>query len=43
MAKNAKIEEFHLSLQYTIIFMSLTAHTHITHHFDPNRILPKTV
>ena len=24
----AKIEEFHLSLQYTIIVMSLTVHTH---------------
>ena len=40
-AKNAKIEEFHLSLWYTIIFMFLTVHTHISHHFAANRILQK--
>ena len=41
MGKNAKIEEFRLSLWYTIIFMYLTVHTHISHHFAPNRILQK--
>ena len=41
ISKNAKIEEFHLRLWYTIIFMSLTVLTHISHHFAPNRILQK--
>ena len=40
MGKNAKIEEFHLSLWYTIISMYFTVHTHISHHFAPYRILP---
>ena len=46
MGKNAKIAkfgEFRLSLQYTIISMSLIVHTHITHYYDPNRILQKLV
>ena len=46
MGKNAKIVkigEFRLSLQYTIISMSLTAYTHITHNYVPNRILQKLV
>ena len=41
MGKNAKIEEFHLSLWYTIIVMSLTVYTHISHHFSPKSILQK--
>ena len=43
MGKNARIEEYHLSLKYIIIFMSLTVHTCITHNYAPNIIQQKLV
>ena len=43
MVKNAKIEEFRLSLWDTIIFISLTAHRYITHQYAPSTILQKLV